>query len=142
MITSSRWKCEISDGAACRILSISLGRQTIACHASDKYCFEREDSFEDVQNCTDVFFTAVHLPAVVNSFMLTGDLRSLMCRAVVDVKYLQNLRKVFQLTDHANGGHYFVKPSRGDPLQAQIAHCLVFSQSEGIVLMTVSTTSM
>ena len=37
---------------------------------------------------TDVFFTAVHLPAVVNSFMLTGDLRSLMCRAVVDVKYL------------------------------------------------------
>ena len=88
MITSSRWKCEISDGAACRILSISLGRQTIACHASDKYCFEREDSFEDVQNCTDVFFTAVHLPAVVNSFMLTGDLRSLMCRAVVDVKYL------------------------------------------------------
>jgi len=88
MITSSRWKCEISDGAACRILSISLGRQTIACHASDKYCFEREDSFEDVQNCTDVFFTAVHLPAVDNSFMLTGDLRSLMCRAVVDVKYL------------------------------------------------------
>ena len=88
MITSSRWKCEISDGAACRILSISLGRQTIACHASDKYCFEREDSFEDVQNCTGVFFTAVHLPAVVNSFMLTGDLRSLMCRAVVDVKYL------------------------------------------------------
>ena len=88
MITSSRWKCEISDGAACRILSISLGRQTIACHASDKYCFQREDSFEDVQNCTDVFFTAVHLPAVVNSFMLTGDLRSLMCRAVVDVKYL------------------------------------------------------
>ena len=88
MITSSRWKCEISDGAACRILSISLGRQTIACHASDKYCFEREDSFEDVQNCTDVFFTAVHLPAVANSFMLTGDLRSLMCRAVVDVKYL------------------------------------------------------
>ena len=88
MITSSRWKCEISDGAACRILSISLGRQTIACHASDKYCFEREDSFEDVQNCTDVFFTAVHLPAVVNFFMLTGDLRSLMCRAVVDVKYL------------------------------------------------------
>ena len=103
MITSSRWKCEISDGAACRILSISLGRQTISCHASDKYCFEREDSFEDVQNCTDVFFTAVHLPAVVNSFMLTGDLRSLMCRAVVDVKYLQNLRKVFQLTDHACG---------------------------------------
>ena len=88
MITSSRWKCEISDGAACRILSISLGRQTIACHASDKYCFEREDSFEDVQNCTGVFFTAVHLPAVDNSFMLTGDLRSLMCRAVVDVKYL------------------------------------------------------
>ena len=102
MITSSRWKCEISDGAACRILSISLGRQTIACHASDKYCFEREDSFEDVQNCTDVFFTAVHLPAVVNSFMLTGDLRSLMWRAVVDVKYLQNFRKVFQLTDHAD----------------------------------------
>ena len=88
MITSSRWKCEISDGAACRILSISLGRQTIACHASDKYCFEREDSFEDVQNCTGVFFTAVHLPAVDNSFILTGDLRSLMCRAVVDVKYL------------------------------------------------------
>ena len=88
MITSSRWKCEISDGAACRILSISLGRQTIACHASDKYCFEREDSFEDVQNCTGVFFTAVHLPAVDNSFMLTGELRSLMCRAVVDVKYL------------------------------------------------------
>ena len=49
---------------------------------------EREDSFEDVQNCTGVFFTAVHLPAVDNSFMLTGDLRSLMCRAVVDVKYL------------------------------------------------------
>ena len=46
---------------------------------------EREDSFEDVQNCTGVFFTAVHLPAVDNSFMLTGDLRSLMCRAVVDV---------------------------------------------------------
>ena len=36
---------------------------------------EREDSFEDVQNCTGVFFTAVHLPAVDNSFMLTGDLR-------------------------------------------------------------------
>ena len=68
-------KCEISDGSACRILSISLGRQTISCHASDKYCFEREDSFEDVQNCTGVFFTAVHLPAVDNSFMLTGDLR-------------------------------------------------------------------
>ena len=49
---------------------------------------EREDSFEDVQNCTGVFFTAVHLPAVDNSFMLTGELRSLMCRAVVDVKYL------------------------------------------------------
>jgi len=63
---------------------------------------EREDSFEDVQNCTGVFFTAVHLPAVDNSFMLTGDLRSLMWRAVVDVKYLQNLRKVFQLTDHAD----------------------------------------
>ena len=46
---------------------------------------EREDSFEDVQNCTGVFFTAVHLSAVDNSFMLTGDLRSLMCRAVVDV---------------------------------------------------------
>ena len=45
---------------------------------------EREDSFEDVQNCTGVFFTAVHLPAVDNSFMLTGDLRSLMCRAVVE----------------------------------------------------------
>ena len=55
---------------------------------------EREDSFEDAQNCTGVFFTAVHLPAVDNSFMLTGDLRSLMCRAVVDVKYLQNLWKV------------------------------------------------
>ena len=47
---------------------------------------EREDSFEDVQNCTGVFFTAVHLPAVDNSFILTGDLRSLMCRAVVDAK--------------------------------------------------------
>ena len=117
-------------------------RPRLSCTTASLPEREREDSFEDVQNCTGVFFTAVHLPAVDNSFMLTGDLRSLMWRAVVDVKYLQNFRKVFQLTDHANGGHYFVKPSRGDPLQAQIAHCLVFSQSEGIVLMTVSTTSM
>ena len=77
-------------------------RPRLSCTTASLPEREREDSFEDVQNCTGVFFTAVHLPAVDNSFMLTGDLRSLMWRAVVDVKYLQNLRKVFQLTDHAD----------------------------------------
>ena len=63
-------------------------RPRLSCTTASLPEREREDSFEDVQNCTGVFFTAVHLPAVDNSFMLTGDLRSLMCRAVVDVKYL------------------------------------------------------
>ena len=69
-------------------------------------------------------------------------LHAVKTNSVVDVKYLQNIRKAFQLTDPADDGHYFVKLSLGDPLQAQITHCLVFSQSEGIVLMTVCTTSM